>query len=573
MIPSGPVFTTVPATSSVGDFLGMGAVGERLYGGVFPGVNNAVRHIRPYAAICWMVLQLKQQAFADGQVSMADFRAMTKRGIWKIQLLLNWSAQVTGAQMFPGTERFKDNPESVVLSPESWPNIKVSFWDTAWYKPGLVNGLRFLNEGGGESRGTYNCTPAGVAIAEAYDKAVRALPKTKLAAWLADPDDLECSRKRLISLDSVLNLDKPSVAEQRAFLKQYLAAEHEPTTSGDDRRNGLLLALRTLGALQAEDAEQTVDTLRHTMAAGRTPNGNLLDLEGLKSAQLRWSILQTRLLQRLALETLLGLTERHILQSECEGTPRQKEDIAATVAAYLKPGKDNLLCDTVGENLEWIECAQGDLPTAQAAGLIEGDESLNFAALKAALRERTGPNSAVWPACAQRAIWALLVCAAEVENLQEMKGARVYLEWDADKLALAQLRQAALMYSDRSVEEFTRFVVERFVIGQHLSVAVARSDQGRDGKQRFVFTPERDGLTRMMEAGTPRFVEATESGDILYHAMLLLENCGLVGHKAAAGSPASEQRFEATFFLKKAAKRWMQKFDDSLPLEGKSKVN
>lgn len=560
MIPSGPVFTSVPASSSAGDFLGMGAVGERLYSGVFPGVNNAVRHIRPYAAICWMVFQLRQRAFVDGRASMADYRAMTKRGIWKIQLLLNWTAHLTGAQMFPGTERFKDNRTFAVLRPETWPNIKISFWDTAWYKPGLVNGLRFLNEGTGGSRGTYDCTPAGLALAEAYHESVCKLPGTKLATWLADPDELDCPRKRVLALDSVLNLDKPSVAERSAFLHQYLGAEHESSAgNGRNRRKGLLLALRALEALEAEEAEGIVDTLRHTMAAGRTPRGVPLDLKGVESAQLRWSLLQTRQLQRLALEALLGLAERHILQAECKGTPRQKEDIASAIAVYLKPGKENTLSGRVGVNLEWIKNAQGGHPTVQIAGLVNNDENLSFAVLKAALRERTGPDPVAWPACARLAMWALLVCVAEVENMQAVPGARDLLEWDADKLALGELRRVAHTYRDRSMVEFACFVVERFVIGQHLAVSVARSDQGQDGKQRFVFTPERDGLTRFMEAGTPRFVEASESGDILYHAMLLLENCRLVGHKDAAGFSAGDQRFTSNFFLKKAAKSWMQK--------------
>ena len=167
MIPAGPTFTTVPPRSSAGDFLGMGAVGERLYGGVFTGLNNAARHIRPYAAICWMVDTLQQRAFVDGKGNVGKLRQETELGIWKIQLLLNWVAKLDGLQGYPGTDRFENDPDEVELRKETWPSIKVSFWDTAWYKPSLLNGLWFFNEATKQYHGTYFCTDVGLAIAQA----------------------------------------------------------------------------------------------------------------------------------------------------------------------------------------------------------------------------------------------------------------------------------------------------------------------------------------------------------------------------------------------------------------------
>ena len=112
-----------------------------------------------------------------------------------------------------------------------------------------------------------------------------------------------------------------------------------------------MLALRTMAALEEEEADTTVEAIRHAMAAGCTPGGAPIDDSGLERTRLQWAVLQVRALQRLAMETLLALAERHILLAEQTGAPRQKEHIADVIAAYLnKPTEDNLVFETIQEN-------------------------------------------------------------------------------------------------------------------------------------------------------------------------------------------------------------------------------
>lgn len=558
MIPAGPTFTTVPQRSSAGDFLGMGAIGERMYGGVFPGLNNAARHIRPYAALCWMVHTLQQRAFANSKADIGALREDTQRGIWKIQLLLNWVAKLDEVQGYPGYDRFEDDPEEVELRKETWSNIKVSFWDTAWYKPSLLNGLRFLNEGTKQYRGTYSCTEAGIALAEAYGEEVQALGAAT-AKWLADPHELTCTKKRLQTLRPVLELENPSMGEQMAFMRQYFAAEFDrPSAGGRNRRMGLILALRTIHALQQEEANTTMEDIRHAMAAGCTPGGELINDKGLEGIRLQWATLQVRALQRLAMETLLALAERHILLAEQTGAARQKEDIADAIAAYMKPAKGNDVFPTVQKNYDWAKTEQGKYRTLQAAGLVEGNLHLGIAALKAELRGSVGLDQAKWPLHAQQAIWTLIVCAIEAENLSQEKGAKRLLDWDAGKLSLNGLRKAMNVHMGEPIERFTWYVVRHFVIEQHLSVATERSVVRLDGKQRFVFSPERDGLTRFADTGAARFVDAQESGDILYHALLLLTNCGKLRYVPVADGPAYTNRFDGKFTLNKAGRKLLE---------------
>lgn len=55
-----PIFTEPLAFEIAGDDpLGLAPTNERLYMAVFPGVNNVVRYIRVYSAICWSVRQIE----------------------------------------------------------------------------------------------------------------------------------------------------------------------------------------------------------------------------------------------------------------------------------------------------------------------------------------------------------------------------------------------------------------------------------------------------------------------------------------------------------------------------------
>src|SRR5690606_8199518 len=95
-----------------------------------------------------------------------------------------------------------------------------------------------------------------------------------LAAWLADPERLHCTRQQLHALSPVLQLAAPSAGECTAFLQQFLGITSVPVgPGGAKRRCGVLLVMRVLAALEREGAICSVDTIRYTMSAGVTPGG------------------------------------------------------------------------------------------------------------------------------------------------------------------------------------------------------------------------------------------------------------------------------------------------------------
>jgi hypothetical protein len=560
---NGPVFTAEPPRSTGGDFLGMGVVGERLYGGVFPGLNNAVRHVRPYAALCWMVHRIREQAFAAGKVEPAELRRQMRQGIWKMQLLINWVAKLDDMQGYPGGNRFKDDPEHVLLKKESWPGIDVSSGIRPGTNPACVNGFRFLDQGKPglkDVRDTYSCTEAGIALAGAYDAAVQALDP-ELAKWLADPDALACTKAQVEALRPVLQLDLPSSLECDEFLRQFVGAEFERADAeGRERRKGIVLALRAMAALEEEGTAPTVEMIRHAMAAGVTPGGTGIRLDGVEAIQVRWCVLQLRALQRLAMEALLALAERQIVAAEGSRAPRRLGDIAEAVASLLSPGGRGSLLPTVEENMAWIRRQQGGYPLAQAAAMVERIDRIDPAFLKARLRKSVGHKAAGWGQAARDAVWTLIFCAVEVENLRSVPGAKAMLAWDEGRVSLGSLSALVKKCGGEPVHILARRVVESLVVNQHLKVAVERSAGSQDGKTRFVFSQERDGLARTAHGRGVRFLEVAEASDILFHALLMLENCGQLSYAASEYSPANSQRFDAVFTLTGAGRELLQRY-------------
>lgn len=293
---SAPTFNTRPEDSSTGDSLGLGSVTERLYGEAFAGINNAVWYVRPYAALCWMVEQL--DIFEQGQRKVtvrdiAEWRGRLELGLGKIELLMMWLATLEGVQGLPGKSRFKEEPSKASLRMSDY-SVKTRFLESAWYAPSLFDGLDLVYASS-EYEKTYRCTKAGKELAKAYDAQVRKLP-TRLQKWLVDlsPAGLSCTSQRVKDLRSVLSLKlPPSAGERTAFFELF--------STNSARRPSIRLALDALCVLEQQELPATVDDIRLAMAAGRTPDGSVLVEPGQADevrdkAQLRWSVLQLRLL-------------------------------------------------------------------------------------------------------------------------------------------------------------------------------------------------------------------------------------------------------------------------------------
>ncbi|CAJ0822604.1 hypothetical protein LMG19087_04899 [Ralstonia wenshanensis] len=548
----GPVFTTPPSKGAVGDALGINASTERLYGGVFPGMNNAVRHVRVYSTLCWAVNTVWETL--DGRrVTAPELRRTMSRMLWKMQLLLSWSATVAGESGFPGKSRFDDAPGTVTLTREAFPDVATSFLDDVWYRPSLVGGFRFLEAGDGRDKGTYKCTPAGKKLAKAYEDVASQWLSPKLFTWLKSSEDVECTLKRLEKLRPVLSLTKPDPAEIAAFVKQFYDVEPR-------RHASILLALRSLEALEADrPCSHSTDRIRHTMAAGMTPFGRLVDMDGISKIQGQWTVLQLRALQRLALDTMLSLLEREIFRRECDGLSRnQAQVVEGILDAFKKEGGAQFLSGPLSEPLEHLKEFQGQYPTLQQASMSDEKHRFYIGDLKTRLRSL---SNADW-ATAQPlplAVQALLVCAAEAQNLAKNPEAAKHLGSDPGRCSLKELASAAQGHLSATGAEFVAHVFYKFVIGQHLRVAKARSYAVSDGADRFVFALEDAELSRNSVGISPDFVRPGDTADTLYNVLLLLANSRKLEAVGLDSTDKGPNRVRALFRLKPSGRQLLKK--------------
>lgn len=595
---AGPTFNAVVKSTQAGDFLGMGAVGERLYGRVFPGLNNNVRHIRVYAAICWVVEFAVTHApsGSKSKFKLSELVKTTDILLDKVQLLLTWQAWMDEEKMVPGLSAFDTDKNKWDLTLDGW-SVKTTFMSPLYYGPGLVNGLGLIGRGVQETKGTFTCTPAGKVLARAFDEELQKLEPSVLR-WLVSTDNITCDKKKLTALSSALKLGSPSKSEQTKFLHLYLNGSVDVNTDANTgaghrltnarkRNQSIVLALRALATIEVTQANAPVfvpvETIRQVMAAGCASRRHKIDLKGVEESWREWFVLQIRQLQRLAMEVLLGLVERTILRKEQAKESSFKSDICEELVKLICETETDYieLSPTIAGDIAWYKAEQLGYSTLQAAGVCSSKykDFLNIGTLKEhLLREPMvlKPDDiegtlANWALAGQFASNALVYCAIEIGNMRALvlddKKAKTHVEellsFDGDKLSLRELSIVVEKFKDRPLADFVTEMVSCYVIDQHLRTATARSAIACDGKNRFIFTQESHGLSRWREGRTNKFVYAQEAHDILLNALLLLEDCNCLAVKLGAG-PQSRYYKDATFKFKPAGHRLLARAAEDL---------
>ncbi|NKA35765.1 hypothetical protein GO300_03824 [Ralstonia solanacearum] len=535
-----PLYTKALDSAQTLDPLGTQAVNEALYRSVFPGINNVVRFIRVYSAICWMVRRIDETARAETD---PDIAVLSAAGLGKIQLLLTWYNKLQGVASLPGSERhFPEDNTRVKLSFRTLvgtemanalsadPNYVVprdgaKFLTAVEYRPSLVNGLQFLMARQAIAD-TYTLTDAGNALADAYEDEIA---EHAWRDWLADVNALYVTRDEVLEMGDMLRLDLPSEGEQQAFLSRYYPEGEDQERMSDsdwNRWTGLTLALRALAAEEAAGQESgiTSDDVRMTMARGSTLTGAALDLSEVAEAQGWWANLQLRQYLKLALETLFRYTQSWVHDATvAQGNrPRDIDDCAAGVGALLLKELPPELQGSVAAFADAVTALQGSYPSFYAAGLAVPELRLDVrsnALWDLSSFGQRSPNEAL---ALQEVYRALVYCALEAENL--MDNPYVLQSYDAERgrLSLAALRSVFAQFRDASPAEFIGHVVKNYVVLQHFSVVRSRTF---DGRNRFVLMLGDNGLERVANQG---LTIAGWLEDRLHHAMLLLAQCGLI---------------------------------------------
>ena len=532
-----PIFS-LPLDSKIAgdDPLGLAPTNERLYGAVFPGINNVVRYIRVYSALCWISQRVDQYLKLHGTtLSNKEVKNLFDQASQKMELLIGWTNQHKGYRAVAGALRnFPTDNKPVKLIFESFGNSRVSLLDAVAYRPSITNGLKFLEQ---RTNATFGCTPAGELLANAFNSHIESSTHYE---WLANILKLNISRSDVLEIEPFLDLGIPSHSEQSAFLQQFFPNPGEGRLD-DFTQNRWFSIHLVLQSIHADTIYKqsigkagwtTEDEIRIAMARGRTPDGTLLNLSGLETVQAWWAILQLRQLQRLALDTLFAMVERFLDSKTIaqETTPIDK--CAQQLGDLLTPELISKYELNVVSLFNTFHESRGACDSLYATACSKSDDPDEFFDLFHHIQElRSGSLNIGDPEdndALASAYIALIFCAAETDNLLNLQKTKDALETDRDSCSLLSLLALVKQMGNTPPSAFLSYVLKHWVILRHFQIVADRSRQG-DGKNRFRFMVGDNGLERFDPAAgmsQPAF-----SQDRLQHILILSEQSGLLESK------------------------------------------
>ena len=532
-----PIFS-LPLDSKIAgdDPLGLAPTNERLYGAVFPGINNVVRYIRVYSALCWISQRVDRYLKLHGAtLSNKEVKNLFDQASQKMELLIGWTNQHKGYRAVAGALRnFPTDNKPVKLIFESFGNSRVSLLDAVAYRPSITNGLRFLEQ---RTNATFGCTPAGELLANAFNSHIESSAHYE---WLANILKLNISRSDVLEIEPFLDLGIPSHSEQSAFLQQFFPnlGERRLDDFTQNRWFSIHLVLQFIHADTiykqsiGEAGWTTEDEIRIAMARGKTPDGTLLNLSGLETVQAWWAILQLRQLQRLALDTLFAMVERFLDSKTIAEETTSIDKCAQQLGDLLTPELISEYELNVVSLFNTFHKSRGACDSLYATACSESADPDEFFDLFHHIQElRSGSLNIGDPEdndALASAYIALIFCAAETDNLLNIQKTKAALETDRDSCSLLSLLALVKQMGNSPPSAFLSYILKHWVILRHFQIVADRSRQG-DGKNRFRFMVGDNGLERFDPAAgmsQPAF-----SQDRLQHILILCEQSGLLESK------------------------------------------
>lgn len=538
--------TYIPAVPDMdaADPLGTGALIEMFYRSIFPGINNVVAHVRIYSAICWMVGRIEETA---AEIPGVDMLALSKTGLEKIQLLLTWYNRQNVVGMAGANRDFPTDNSLRTLSFTEIATAKVAriladdpgatitdlgvqFLYELQYEPSLTGGLGFL-ERHPEVRDTYRLTAAGRKLADEYDKAVRG---SKWYDWLADLNKVTTCFEEVQEMGELLDVRTPSPGERRVFASAYYPVTKDDVTGSrvQYRCNGVTLLLRALEAEQAKRDPETlgvdVETLRITMARGKTLQGVPVNPQGLEEFQGWWMNLLLHELIRLSLDTLSRNVAVWIYHATLLELPRRDIAMCAEqLGKRMESALPDIFRSDVRSYVAHLDMLRGaTAETFYEASIVVPELRVDMQLerlLKVSNFDKGTPEER---AALVEAYQSLVFCAVEARQLFSNPHVE-QVNLRNDRLPLAVLRGVLSDFEDDRPAAFFAHIVQFYVVLLHFNVVRERTVR-RDANNRFIFAIGEDGLEQVTAKGVFPGVGLGAARNRLRQALVILAQCGFV---------------------------------------------
>lgn len=524
-----PIFTSPLDTEIAGDDpLGLAPTNERMFGNVFPGVNNVVRYIRVYSLIAWTVSLFEAHLDRNkGKMSPAEVQELSRNALQRIQLAMLWrSSGLKLSQLAGSTRKFPAHNSPQRLTFPDLGSVRADFLDPGAYRPSLTGGLGFLLR---DSKSKlYACTDEGRTLAAAYDKAARADNRYE---WLSDITALTTRRSDLLSIESALDLTEASVPEQRAFIAQFFPdpADFQLDQYAENRWFAIHLTLRAIELVcrtkegAGQRAVATPSEVRCCMARAGY-RGVRLRVDGLESVQALWAVLQVRQLQRLALDALFCIVERWLAHRSIAGDRLEVDELAAELGATVTGELVEEFRGSMSSFIEAFTETQAGHPSLFETALVSRDEEVDvFFRMQELLEMSLEPTELA--AGLVPVLEALAFCGVEALNLNRIAEAHAVIVQDIDACSLLGLASFLKSKTHLTPAEFVKTLVKHWVVLRHFGVASGRSQRGAY-KNRFRFVLGDEGLERF-DSKAPLMGKAMGE-DRLDHILMLTKQCGIL---------------------------------------------
>jgi len=410
------------------DPLGLRQINFDLMDKVFPGINNAAAHIRPFTVVTWAWRRagLIAQQHGKGSIPLPVLEDFVAR----IEVIYSWSQFLRDRDAgLPGRDVLAPlrNADAYAFAGKKWEQRKRGrAYSTALsapvnYGPALkaFHWLQPARDGKGALAPTELAEPAVAALDEAMAPYLEHPAFSSFGKVTVSADDVD-------EWSEAWALEEPSGAERRV-MAEAMTGETAPVA----RRDGVALVLAAHRHLGGDPSHVE---LRRTMCGAPTDFVPPSELDGALRA---WRTVQVRQTFRLALEAMLAWAFRHVEEHAATTGDLVQAFLAAagegrTAGAWLDEVRD----PEMGP-VDWLEALEGCLRTA------EGDAELPWT-IRAALAHS-------------------LAEAPEDLGFERL-----------DRLPLSRAAREAEGWRFQPVAAFVGHVLDAWVFGQHVYWSVGR---------------------------------------------------------------------------------------------------
>jgi len=513
-IPQRPFFVSelTPLVSGV-DFLGLGAVDERLIAEFLPGISNVTRYMRAYSAMTWMAWRFDQ--FFKSSGSSLTARAINdrfKRFREKVELLFTWGNLGRGPGIIGSQRAFPAEGAKRRLAFAEFGTVAISWLDAAVYGPSMrtESGLGFMERRVGGSLGP---TQRGAELAEAIDTC---LQRSRYYKRLCDVDDDEGTQSMARDLGDHWSVLTSSKAERAVFSEAFAPSNLMPGAHTNEAAR--CAAARLIHAALAElGGKGTVRNVREMIAMrGHTNVPSLMPDD--KSACVVWTVLQLRQLQRLCHESLLRWVERILIDP-----PPNVRCVTTEIARYCGTLAARTLGLTSDRPLSDVTALVVAKLGRRNSPLLAGGSVDPFLTIHRLLELPYDDEVERAPGAV---LHGLTIAALEAVALsRDPEFTTLFALGHSDRLSIQTLVDLLQSYQSKPISSFVEMLIESRTIGQHFRTAASRLEAGKN-KYRFVSSDQ--GLQLLSDPR--RLLPVGLTPDRLETAMSLMRDCGLLAH-------------------------------------------